>query len=150
MCAVKFIKLPKMIDTVNNYESSERLRLQVMKNPWMARSLNTNKTFWHEGWKTGDVLRFTYQDEFLASELDRSMRDQAKKMKIPLDIYQVIFQHNLTRGLIEEIVRGSRALGFDGFVGYEIDRHSAKGQRKSREIIALLNPGFITRPEWLA
>jgi hypothetical protein len=42
------------------------------------------------------------------------------------------------------MVRGSRALGFDGFVGYEIDRHSAKGQRKSREIIALLNPGFIT------
>ncbi|UAC67284.1 hypothetical protein [Klebsiella pneumoniae] len=68
-------------------------------------------------------------------------------MKIPLDIYQVIFQHNLTRGLIEEMVRGSRALGFDGFVGYEIDRHSAKGQRKSREIIALLNPGFITRPD---
>jgi hypothetical protein len=31
LCAVKFIKLPKMIDTVNNYESSERLRLQVMK-----------------------------------------------------------------------------------------------------------------------
>ncbi|EPY4579841.1 hypothetical protein ACXDH4_000267 [Klebsiella variicola] len=31
LCSVKFIKPPKMIDTVNNYESSERLRLQVMK-----------------------------------------------------------------------------------------------------------------------
>lgn len=150
LCTVNFIKTPKLIDTVNNYEFSEQLRVQVMKNPWMARSLNINKTFWHEGWKTGDVLRFTYHDEFLASELDRSMRDQAKKMKIPLDIYQVIFEHNLTRGLIEEMVRGSRVLGFDGFVGFEIDRHSAEGQRKSREIIALLNPGFITRPEWLA
>lgn len=150
LCTVNFIKTPKLIDTANNYECSEQLRIQIMKNPWMARSMNINKTFWHEGWKTGDVLRFTYQDRFLASELDRSMKDQSKKMNIPLDIYQDIFKHNLTRGLIEEMVRGSRNLGYDGFVGCEIDRHSAKGQRKSREIIALLNPGFITQPEWLA
>ncbi|PJX33360.1 hypothetical protein CWM53_04980 [Klebsiella sp. A-Nf5] len=150
LCSVKFIKPPKIIDTVNNYESSERLRLLVMKNPAIARSLNINKTFWHEGWKTGEVMRFTYQDKFLASELDRCMRSQAKQMKTSLEDFLRIFKHNLTRGLIEEMVKATRTLGFDGFVGYEIDKHSADGQRKSREIIALLNPGFITRPEWLA
>ncbi|ECI3511764.1 hypothetical protein DTI44_22225 [Salmonella enterica subsp. enterica serovar Enteritidis] len=49
---------------------------------------------------------------------------QARKFSLPIETSRYIAGLNLTRGLIEEIVKAIRALGFDGFTGFEVDRHS--------------------------
>lgn len=148
VCQARFHRVPSLIDTVNNAHACELLRREVMKNSIMARSVNVDKNFWHAGWITGDVLRFTYSDPALEKHIQNVILTQARALSISVKTSTYIAGLNLTRGLIEEIVKATRALGFDGFTGYEIDRHRDKNNKIAREILALLTPGFITRPEW--
>lgn len=149
LCQARFIHPPKLIDTVNDTAATELLRREVMKNSIMARSLNVDKIFWHAGWITGDVLRFTYRDTALERHIQNIILAQARKFSISIESSTYIAGLNLTRGLIEEIVKATRALGFDGFTGFEVDRHRDKKRKDAREILALHTPGLITKPEWV-
>ncbi|MBQ4775613.1 hypothetical protein [Pectobacterium versatile] len=149
LCQTRFMLAPKLIDTINDTHATELLRQEVMKNSIMARSLNVDEVFWHSGWVTGDVLRFTYSDTTLERHIENGIVNQARKLSISIETSTYITGLNLTRGLIEEIVKATRALGFDGFTGFEVDRHSNKKRKEAREILALHKPGFITKPEWV-
>lgn len=149
LCQTCFIRSPKLIDTVNDTHTSELLRREVMKNSIMARAMNVDKVFWHAGWVTGDVLRFTYSDTALERHIKNVILVQAREFSISIETSTYIAGLNLTRGLIEEIVKATRALGFDGFTGFEVDRHRDKKRKEAREILALHTPGFITKPEWV-
>ncbi|MBA5239059.1 hypothetical protein H2Y54_21325 [Pectobacterium aroidearum] len=149
LCQTRFIRPPKLIDTVNDTHTTELLRQEVMKNSIMARSLNTDKVFWHAGWVTGDVLRFTYSDAALEKHIQKVILVQAREFSISIETSAYIAGLNLTRGLIEEIVKAARTMGFDGFTGFEVDRHCDKKRKEAREILALHTPGFITKPDWV-
>ncbi|MBM7345052.1 hypothetical protein [Pantoea coffeiphila] len=149
LCQSLLNKPENILDTVSDYHNSEMLRLEVMKNSLMARSMNVNQQFWHTGWATGDVLRFTFSDPALAEHIEKMTRIQASRFSITMNASQIIMGLNLTRGLIEVMVKATRSLGYDGFTGYEVDRHSAVNQKHAREIIAIMKPDLISEPDWI-
>lgn len=148
MCTSFLAGTPRLIDTVCDTQSSEKLRREVSKNPFMRRTVNVDHSYWHDGWKTGDVLRFAYQDASVLRDLQTLISRQSRELGISLKVSEELVGLNLTRGLIEEIVKATRKLGYDGFIGYEVDRHSVKGQKKSRKILSLLSAEFLTSPVW--
>ncbi|MCS8181827.1 hypothetical protein N1F18_05850 [Pseudomonas aeruginosa] len=73
----------KILDTIENYEASEKLRKEVAKHEIASRTLNTEHDYWHEGWKTGDVLRVAYSDPLLELHFIKLSANLSKSTESP-------------------------------------------------------------------
>lgn len=138
----------RVLDTTANYDGSERLRQELAKHPAMALLLNVEQRYWHNGWETGDVLRAVPIDDRFGQHLSQIV-DQLMSKGMNEEAAKITAQANTTRGLIEEICRQAKKLGFDAIYGHEIDRHSRPGNNIAQPWLAVMTPGVITDPEWV-
>ncbi|HGP4250345.1 TPA: SEC-C domain-containing protein [Pseudomonas aeruginosa] len=139
----------KILDTTENHEASEKLRKEVAKHEIASRTLNTEHDYWHEGWRTGDVLKVAYSDPLLELHFIKLSANLSKITKLPLEAATAVIQHNSARGLIELICVTAKKLGFDAIYGHEVDRHSFAGKKIAQPWLAVLSNGIISEPEWL-
>lgn len=70
----------KILDTTANYAASENLRLSLRQHQIASRTLNIQHDFWHDGWKTGDVLRMTYSDPTLETHLQQMVVNLSRQL----------------------------------------------------------------------
>lgn len=138
----------KILDTTANYDASEKLRKTLQKHEIMSKTLNVEHDFWHEGWKTGDVLRMTYSDPTLKTHLQKMTSNLSQQSGLPLEAANITIQLNASRGLIELICIGAKKLGFDAIYGHEVDRHSVEGKVISQPWLAVFSKGVVSIPEW--
>ncbi|MFQ2468542.1 hypothetical protein ACK312_09590 [Aeromonas caviae] len=139
----------KILDTTANYEASENLRLSLSQHPIASRTLNIRHNFWHNGWKTGDVLRMTYSDPALETHLQQMVVNLSRQSGLSKEAASVVIQLNSSRGLIELICTSAKKLGFDAIFGHEVDRHSVEGKVIARPWLAVLSKGVTSNPEWV-
>lgn len=139
----------RVLDTLENYGASEKLRVAVQQNEIASRTLNVEHDYWHKGWKTGDVLRMAYTDPVLSNHLNKMISDHSHQLGLPLEAASAIVQHNSARGLIELICVSAKRLGFDALFGHEVDRHSSPGKVIAQPWLAVLTSGVISEPEWI-
>ena len=138
-----------VLDATSNYSASEKLRTAVAKNQIAARTLNVTHDYWHDGWKSGAVLRVAHTDSALDAHFNKMAIDLSKKLRIEHEQASSVVHHNITRGLIELICSEAKRLGFDALYGHEIDKHSEKGKILSQPWLAVFVKDVITEPEWL-
>ena len=138
----------RILDTMENYEASEKVRLALSQHEIASRTQNVQHDFWHEGWKTGDVLRMTYSDPVLENHLQQMTVNLSQQSGLPRDAASVVVQHNSARGLIELICTSAKRLGFDAIFGHEVDRHSSKDKVIAQPWMAVLSKGVVSKPEW--
>lgn len=137
-----------ILDMTKNYEASENLRLLIQAHDLMSKTLNVEREFWHEGWKTGDVLRLAYINPVVGQHMEKVALDLSKKSSIPLEIANLIIQHNSSRGLIELICQSAKELGFDGLYGFEVDRHSDANKKVAQPWLAVFSNNIVSAPKW--
>ncbi|WP_206109625.1 SEC-C metal-binding domain-containing protein [Rheinheimera aquimaris] len=140
----------KILDTTANYDACEKLRIEFSKHPVASRTYNANHDFWHEGWRTGHVLRMAYNDPAMEIHLQQMAHDLTEQTGLPLEATLVIIQHNSSRGLIELICNSAQKLGFDALYGHEVDRHSDANKVIAQPILAVLSKGIMSEPDWVA
>jgi hypothetical protein len=140
----------KILDTTANYDASEKLRIEFAKHEIASRTYNVNHDFWHEGWKTGNVLRMTYNDPAMELHLQKMIGDLSEQTGKPHETASHIIQHNSSRGLIELVCVSAKKLGFDAIYGHEVDRHSDVNKVIAQPWLAILTKGCISEPEWVA
>ena len=138
----------KILDTTANYEASEKLRLSLSQHPIASRTLNIQHDFWHEWWKTGDVLRMTYSDPTLEAHLQKMVVSLSQQSGLPIEAASAVIQHNSSRGLIELVCTSAKKLGFDAIFGHEVDRHSFEDKVIAQPWLAVLTNGVVSKPEW--
>ncbi|MFQ2108818.1 hypothetical protein [Aeromonas sp. Marseille-Q5825] len=139
----------KILDTTANYAASENLRLSLRQHQIASRTLNIQHDFWHDGWKTGDVLRMTYSDPTLETHLQQMVVNLSRQLDLPIEAANVVVQLNASRGLIELICTSAKKLGFDAIYGHEVDRHSIEGKVIAQPWLAVLSKGVSSNPEWV-
>lgn len=138
-----------ILNTITNYEASEKLRLACSKVLLLNKSLNVQHDYWHKGWVTGDVLRYAWVDVDLDHHFHSQISRDCEQFDIPREEMKIIFSLNLTRSLIEYICRFALGLGYDGLFGHEIDRHSGSGVVLAQPILAVLRENVISSPVWI-
>lgn len=138
----------RILDTTANYEASEKLRLSLSQHQIASRTLNIQHDFWHEGWKTGDVLRMRYSDPTLEAHFQQMVENLSQQSGLPKEAASVVIQHNSSRGLIELICASAKKLGFDAIFGHEVDRHSFEDKVIAQPWLAVLSKGVASKPEW--
>ena len=145
---VAISKDSNILDMTENYDESEKLRLLLEQHDLMSKMLNIQHDFWHEGWKTGDVLRVAFDDPIV----DKHMKDVALNLSersgIPLMEANLVIQHNSSRGLIELICKSAKELGFDALYGFEVDRHSDANKKIAQPWLAVFSSNIVSAPEW--
>jgi len=139
----------RILDTTANYQASEKLRLSLSQHQIASRTLNIQHDFWHNGWKTGDVLRMTYSDPTLEAHLQQMAVNLSKQTGLPKEAASIVIQHNSSRGLIELICTSAKKLGFDAIFGHEVDRHSFEDKVIAQPWLAVLSKGVASNPEWV-
>lgn len=139
----------KILDTISDYKTSEKLRVYLKEtNPLIASLDNINEEIWHNGWKDGSVLRPRIVfGSMIARQYEKNISKYSKEygrenaIKIVGQLY--------TRGLIETISKGAKDLGFDGIYGNEIDRWSSSNEVLAQPWLCIFNKESITPPHWL-
>lgn len=139
----------RILDAIENYEASERLRLSLRNHQIASRTLNSQHDFWHAGWRTGDVLRMAFADPALVEHLQNVAANLSRQSGLPIEAANVAIQHNTARGLIELICTSAKRLGFDAIFGHEVDRHSFKDKVIAQPWLAVLSKGIVSEPEWV-
>jgi len=137
-----------ILDATANYDAIEKLRQLVKKNEFLSRSINVEQKYWHQGWKTGKVLRLAYSDSSLTLILKDLALDISEREQLPIEAAELVVGHNTARGLIELICQSAQELGFDAIYGYEIDKDFTTGREVSQPWLAVFNKDLISPPKW--
>lgn len=137
-----------ILDATSNYKAAEQLRKAFGKNQVASRTLNASHDYWHNGWKTGAVLRVASSDSVLENYLNNLALIESQRLRISFAQASVMVKHNATRGLIEVICVEAKKLGFDALYGHEIDRHEKQGQVIAQPWLAVFSKGVVTEPVW--
>ncbi len=137
-----------ILDTTSNYESTEELRKAVMKSNIAAMTLNVEHNCWHEGWKSGDVLRVAFSNSKIENLLDKQTNNYINKLKITADAASELVKHNFTRSFIEMICLEAKKLGYDAIYGHEIDQHSEDEVIRAQPWLAVLRDNVVSAPRW--
>lgn len=138
----------KILDTNVNYEATEKLRIEVIKNPIASRTLNIEHDIWHNGWKTGEVMRVMHRDPTLADRFNEMSFQYSKKFGISLETASNLVQLNISRGLIELFCTSAKKLGFDALYGHEVDRHSEENEIIAQPWLAVFCENIVSEPYW--
>lgn len=138
-----------ILNAVNDYKASERLRQIVSKILLLKKTHNVQHDFWHEGWITGNVLRLKWTDVDLDHHFQKEISRNCEEYDMEREKMTYIFNLNLTRGLIESICQCAHDLGYDGLFGHEVDRHSVSGQILAQPILAVFRENVISCPVWM-
>ncbi|CAE6821139.1 hypothetical protein R70006_06202 [Paraburkholderia domus] len=141
----------RVLDLTQPSLLSEEIRTDVCRNHLAKHSLFVNHPErWTAGWKTGDTLRFAMLEGNGEAEIILQRNVAHLMMKgASKEVATMAIQHNLTRGLIEEICLAARRTGLDAIFGHEVDRHSGSGTAIARPWLAVLNPGALAPIVWL-
>ncbi len=139
----------RILDATANYEASEKLRRTLLNHEIASKTVNVNHDYWHEGWRTGNVLRMAYSDPALELHLRKRIDNLSNKAGLSQEEASLVIQQNSARGLIELICVSAKNLGFDAIYGKEVDRHSHVGKVIAQPWLAVLSKGVVTEPEWL-
>lgn len=139
----------RILDATANYDATEKLRTELLRHEIASRTININHDYWHDGWKTGAVLRMAYNDPALELHLNNMTTDLSMKTGLPEKVASAVIQHNSARGLIELICVSAKRLGFDAIYGHEVDRHSYAGNVIAQPWLAVLSKEVVSEPEWL-
>lgn len=137
-----------VLDMIVNYDESEKVRLLLKGNDLASKTLNVEHDFWHEGWKTGDVLRVAFNNPIVDEHMQEVALELSKSSGKSLAEANFIIQHNSSRGLIELICQFAKELGFDALYGFEVDRHSDVNKKVAQPWLAVFSSNIISSPEW--
>ncbi len=149
LASVSLSSKTRILDTTANYDASEALRLELLKHEIASKTYNVNHDFWHEGWKTGNVLRMAYNDPRIESHMEKMIHDLAQQTGLDTETTSIIIQHNSSRGLIELICVFAKQLGFDAIFGHEVDRHSYNNHVIAQPWLAVMSKGYVSKPTWI-
>ncbi|OES24493.1 hypothetical protein [Alteromonas macleodii] len=139
----------RILDTIANTSATERLRLAIANHPVAKMTRNIDKTFWHEGWRTGDVLRIHHTRPALDQYFKQYAAQLCANTTLTMQAAEQQAQLNITRGFIELVCVTAKNQGFDAIYGYERDSESHPGLVVAQPWLAVMSKTAITPPEWL-
>jgi hypothetical protein len=135
----------RLLNTVTDYEGSEKLRTVARKNLLLSRSHNVEHDFWHEGWRSGDVLKFAWDDDSLDQHFHQQVSRDAEQYDFHPSRMMEIFIQNLSRGLTEHLCQCAQHLGYDGLYGMQHGIYEGY----LMPFMAIWHERTITQPEWI-
>jgi hypothetical protein len=149
LCSTRLVESARVLDATRPSPESEALRNQVLKNPVASLGANiVDRARWNAGWKTGETLRFSYDNQRAAKVIETTAIATARLNRLPLEAGIAVAKHNFSRGLIELICIEAKKLGFDALLGNEVDELPG-GQRVPRPWLAVFTTEAITPVEWI-
>lgn len=149
LCAARLVESARVLDATHPSQESESLRKQVLKNPVASLGANiVDSARWNAGWKTGETLRFSYDNARAAKVIETTAIATARLNRLPIEAGIAIAKHNFARGLIELICVEAKKLGFDALLGNEVDQ-LPDGTRVPRPWLAVFTTDAITPVEWI-
>lgn len=146
----------KILNTVHDKKNTENLRNSIIaKNSIFTPLHNFEYDYWHEGWRSGDVLRMdgTGKEEEcieLRYEIDKLKQKYMDELPQFSEEYVLRISNQLmTRRYIETICQEAKQLEFDAIFGYEVDRHSIHGIKQAQPWLCIFDNSKISKPTWL-
>lgn len=133
-----------ILNTITNYEASEKLRIACSKVLLLNKSLNVQHDYWHEGWVSGNVFKYAWENVDLDHHFQSEISRDCEQFDIGREEMNIIFSQNLTRSLIEYICRCALDLGYDGLFGHERDENGI-----AQPVLAIFREKVLSSPVWI-
>lgn len=135
-----------ILDVADDSPLSERLRLEVASNHLLKLSDNSNKEFWHTGWKTGAMLRLSVTDPGFEHKIYQQISRQAEESDKPFQKVYDEFLLELSHEMVGHILSTAARMGYDGLTGYAPVKN---GVNKPARFLAIFSPKMMTAGKWV-
>lgn len=161
ICGTSLVPESKVINALAGGSDSDNLRLALRNDPIMNKcQWLHSKALWDDAWKTGDVLRFVF-DQRNPSDYDTVFSHFykivfVKVLSLGIDTKHIsdnlVFAY-ITRSWIDAICEQVKENGFDAIIGNEVDRWNGASRHTpsapiARSWLAVVNGNAITAPDW--
>lgn len=110
-----------ILDCIADFEAAEQLRQRVAEHHLLSESLNISPEYWHEGWKTGEVLRYTPGHDSVKHKIHTHISRESGETGLPPQQMQALVYLDLSRQITRHILRTAFSMGYDGLIGASPD-----------------------------
>lgn len=102
-------------------KAAEQLRQRIEEHHLLKESLNVIPEHWHEGWKTGDVLRYRPGNDAVRHRIHAHISRESGETGLPQQQMQALVYTDLSRQITRHILRTALSMGYDGLTGTSPD-----------------------------